>query len=99
MTFQPQVSLLFVMSQRTKTQRYFFFFWLVNFLVILYYDYVLTLPQEIQLLWSPHNKNRWFTLAFFLNRYIPIIGVLPIVVSYFIPVNIAVRSPSLTSQV
>ena len=58
---------------------------------MLYYDYLLTLPREIQFLWLPYNKQGWFTLACFLNRYIPIIGVLPIVVSYFIPVNTAVR--------
>ena len=72
------------------------FFWIVDFPVMLYYDYVLTLPQEIQFLWPPHNKQGWFTLACFLNRYLPIIGVWPIAVSYLIPVNIAVCPPSLT---
>ena len=76
-----------------------FYSWLAGFLVMLYYDYLLTLPREIQFLWPPHNRQSWFTLAFFLNRYIPIIGVLPIAVSYFISVNIAVRPSSLTFQV
>jgi len=65
---------------------------------MLYYDYMLTLHREIQLLWPPHNEQGWFTLAFFINRYIPLIGVLPIVVSYFIRLNTAVRPSSLTSQ-
>ncbi|KAH9954554.1 hypothetical protein BGW80DRAFT_1258670 [Lactifluus volemus] len=35
--------------------------------VILYYNYVLTLPQEIEFLWPPRG---WFTLACLLNRYL-----------------------------
>ena len=86
------------MSQERETRRYIFF-WLTDFLVMLYYDYVLTLPREIEFLWPPHNSQGWFTLVFFLNRYIPIIGILPIAVSYFIPVNPAVRPSSLTFEV
>ena len=66
---------------------------------MLYYDYVLTLPREIQFLWPPYNKQSWFTLACFLNRYIPIVGILPTAVSYIIPVNITVRLSSLLFQV
>ena len=73
--------------------------WLADFLVMLYYDYLLTLPREIQFLWPPHNKQGWFTLVYFLNRYIPIIGILPIAVSYLIPVNFAVRPSSLAFQI
>ena len=100
MSFHPQVSLLLVnvMSQEQKTQRYIFF-GSREFLVILYYDYVLTLPQEIQFLWPPHNKQGWFTLVCLSNRYIPMIGVLPVIISFLIPVNIAVRPSSLTFQV
>jgi hypothetical protein len=76
-----------------------FFFWLADFLVMLYYDYVLTLPREIQFLWPPHNEQGWFALACFLNRYIPIIGVLPFAVSYFIRVKPSARPSSLTFQV
>ncbi|KAI0246884.1 hypothetical protein BJV78DRAFT_94907 [Lactifluus subvellereus] len=53
--------------------------------VILYYDYALTLPREIQLLWPPHNKLGWFTLTCLLNRYLPIFGHIPFVISYFVP--------------
>ena len=103
-SFQLQVSLSIVMTQDSRTNtKLYFFLWLGGFLVMLYYDYLLTLPREIQFLWPPHNTQGWFTLACFLNRYIPIIGVLPIVVSYLIPVNTAVRPffpdlPSLTHQ-
>ena len=66
---------------------------------MLYYDYMLTLDREIQFIWPPYNEQGWFTLAFFINRYIPLIGILPIVVSYFIQVNTAVRPSSLLPNV
>jgi len=52
--------------------------------VILYYDYILTLDREIEFFWPPHNKQGWFTIACLLNRYIPMLGYLPTVISYFI---------------
>ncbi|KAI0246881.1 hypothetical protein BJV78DRAFT_94696 [Lactifluus subvellereus] len=58
--------------------------------VILYYDYALTLPREIQFLWPPHNKLGWFTLTCLLNRYLPIFGHFPSVVLYFVPGNFPV---------
>ncbi|KAH9954778.1 hypothetical protein BC827DRAFT_927016 [Russula dissimulans] len=59
--------------------------------VILYYDYILTLHREIRFLWPPHNKQGWFTIACLLNRYIPVLGYLPLVVSYFIKLDFPVR--------
>lgn len=39
-----------------------------------------------------HNKQGWFTSACLLNRYIPVLGsMIPVVVSYFIPVDFNVR--------
>ncbi|KAI0272849.1 hypothetical protein BGY98DRAFT_152955 [Russula aff. rugulosa BPL654] len=73
-----------------------YYIWLSTFYdlpaaVMLYYDYFLTLPREIQFLWPPHNKQGWFTLTCLLNRYIPMIGVMPVAISYFFPVNPSVR--------
>jgi hypothetical protein len=51
-------------------------------LAILYYDFLLTLPWEIQFLWSP-GKQGWFTVACLLNRYLPLFGHIPLAVSYF----------------
>jgi len=62
-----------------------------GFLVVLYYDYFLTLPQEIFFLWPPHNKLGWFTFGSLLNRYIPVLGTIPVVVSYIFPVDLEVR--------
>ncbi|KAH9963064.1 hypothetical protein BJV74DRAFT_799741 [Russula compacta] len=54
---------------------------------ILYYEYLLTLPREIQFLWPPHNKLGWFTFACLLNRYLPVLGHIPILASYFMIMN------------
>ncbi|KAI0290709.1 hypothetical protein BC826DRAFT_1106321 [Russula brevipes] len=59
----------------------------VSAAVLLYYDYLLTLPREILYMWPPHNKQGWFTAACLLNRYVPVLGHIPVVVSYFIPLN------------
>lgn len=50
--------------------------------VILYYEYVLTLPTEVRQYWQ---KGRWSlaTVLFFLNRYVAIISHVPIVYEYF----------------
>jgi hypothetical protein len=84
---------------KTKTQLYIFSWARGLSLVMLYYDYLLTLPREIQFLWPPHNKQGWFTLACFLNRYLPVIGLMPITASYFVSVNPEVRPSSLSFQV
>jgi len=60
----------------------------VSATVILYYDYILTLDREIQFLWPPHNKQGWFTMACLLNRYVPVLGYLPVVVSLFIQLDL-----------
>jgi len=59
----------------------------VSATVVLFYDYLLTLPREILFLWRPRNKQGWFTSACLLNRYIPVLGSIPVVVSYFIHVD------------
>lgn len=50
-------------------------------LVILYYDYLVTLPVEIQYIWPKlfSKSSIWF----FINRYIPIFGNIPILLSSF----------------
>lgn len=50
-------------------------------IVILYYDYLVTLPIEIQYIWpKPSSKS---SIWFFVNRYIPIFGNIPILLSSF----------------
>jgi hypothetical protein len=59
--------------------------------VVLFYDYFLTLPREVRYLWPPRNKLGWFTSACLLNRYLPLFGSMPVVVTYFISVDFKVR--------
>ena len=54
----------------------------IFFLAILYYDYLLTLPWEIQFLWSSGKQQGWVTVACLLNRYLPLFGHIPLAVSY-----------------
>ncbi|TBU49038.1 hypothetical protein BD309DRAFT_986847 [Dichomitus squalens] len=52
-------------------------------LAILYYDYVLTLPREIEHFW----KRAKFSLAaslFVLNRYLGLFGTVLVVIEYFL---------------
>ncbi|KAI0250885.1 hypothetical protein BJV78DRAFT_1216044 [Lactifluus subvellereus] len=48
-------------------------------LAILYYDYALTLSREVEFFWPPYNPIGWVSFLFFLNRYVPIFGHIPIV--------------------
>ncbi|TCD62224.1 hypothetical protein EIP91_007203 [Steccherinum ochraceum] len=52
--------------------------------VVLYWEFLLTLPDEIQLYW--HGSQRilsWAPLFFFLNRYSALIGHVPVMVEFF----------------
>jgi len=65
-------------------------------MVILYYDYMLTLDREIEFLWPPYNEQGWVTAACLLNRYISVLGYLPLVVSFLITLDFPVRLSSVT---
>jgi len=51
--------------------------------VILYYDYGLTFRMEISAFWSPLQYD-WGTTVFLLNRYITLLGHLPVVAEMFL---------------
>lgn len=60
--------------------------------VLLYYDYFLTLSDEVDRFWhrGPHS---WGSIIFFANRYLALLGHLPFVVSVYIdPCKIGVGS-------
>ncbi|KAN0136075.1 hypothetical protein V8E53_005935 [Lactarius tabidus] len=51
-------------------------------LAILYYDYALTFAREVEYFWpNPYRSGSWVSAVFFLNRYIAILGHIPILVS------------------
>ena len=50
---------------------------------ILYFDYLLTLTTEIRRIWTARFSGA--TLLFLLNRYVPLVGYIPVMVSLFDP--------------
>jgi len=58
---------------------------LVASFVVLYYDYILTLSDELDRYWVRRRKMTIATILFFLNRYLSIFGYMPFFISYFWP--------------
>jgi hypothetical protein len=54
---------------------------LVSF-AILYYDYVITLSMEVERFWT-FQSFTWASFFFFLNRYLSVVGHIPVVVEFF----------------
>ncbi|KAG6906223.1 hypothetical protein DXG01_015133 [Tephrocybe rancida] len=54
---------------------------LVSF-TILYYDYALTLPAEIDRFWSTRTIS-WVSGFYYLNRYLTLFGHIPVVVQNY----------------
>jgi hypothetical protein len=50
--------------------------------VLLYYDYFLTLSDEVDRFWHP-GPHSWASIIFFANRYIALLGHLPFVWSVY----------------
>ncbi|EIM84916.1 uncharacterized protein STEHIDRAFT_122850 [Stereum hirsutum FP-91666 SS1] len=51
---------------------------------ILYYDYALTLINEITFFWPPKNRITWPSLLYFITRYFAILGHLPAFIASFV---------------
>jgi hypothetical protein len=63
--------------------------------VIIAYDYFLTLSDEVAFFWSRRGRLRFFSFFFFLNRYVSLVGHIPIVVISFLDqTDPAVRGPA-----
>jgi hypothetical protein len=57
---------------------------------ILYFDFIITLPTEIRRIWIPVFRRgsdgfTGATLLFVLNRYVPMVAYIPVIVSLFNP--------------
>lgn len=48
---------------------------------ILYYDFVLTIPQEVERYWK--RRLSWGSALFFLNRYSSVLSHIPIIYEYY----------------
>jgi len=60
-----------------RTQYYF-----LVAIVVLYYDYALTFSMEVQRFWTQRTFS-WALFFFYLNRYLSLLGHLPVIVEYF----------------
>ena len=49
--------------------------------VILYYEYLLTLPEEVQYFWR--KRRTPVTILFFLNRYLNLLVNVPLILQTF----------------
>ena len=49
---------------------------------ILYYDYLLTFGEEVRFFWGRKRTNS-VTVLFFLNRYVSILGNVPVILQSF----------------
>ncbi|KAF9466478.1 hypothetical protein BDZ94DRAFT_1319363 [Collybia nuda] len=50
--------------------------------VILYYDYALTLPDEVERFWATRSLT-WASSFFYINRYLTLLGHIPVMVQYY----------------
>ncbi len=50
-------------------------------LVVLYYDFLLTFPFEVERYWA--GGRSWASCCFFANRYMAVLGHLPVVYEFF----------------
>ncbi|GLB38979.1 hypothetical protein LshimejAT787_0601410 [Lyophyllum shimeji] len=50
---------------------------------LLLYDYVLTFIAEVERFWSVAKRPTWAIVFFFANRYITLLGHVPVMIEYF----------------
>ena len=54
------------------------------FKALLYYDYTLTFGAEVSRFWRCRvGRHSWGTVGFFLNRYLAILGHIPVIWEFF----------------
>lgn len=59
--------------------------------VLLYYEYSLTFADEVERFWNPNNFT-WASVFFFLNRYLVLLGNIPIMfAAFWAPSNVAYK--------
>ena len=63
---------------------------------ILYFDFFLTLPAEVDRYWTG-NGCSWASLLFFMNRYMSIFCHIPIIYEFFWSMPESVRPPVLAN--
>ncbi|KAF9787852.1 hypothetical protein BJ322DRAFT_1045554 [Thelephora terrestris] len=71
-----------VVSENVQEQNLNRYLALCGFTLVLY-DYILTFHAELDRFWSPLRIRQWGTFIFIVNRYLGLLGHVPIVYSYF----------------
>ncbi|KIK66136.1 hypothetical protein GYMLUDRAFT_38652 [Collybiopsis luxurians FD-317 M1] len=66
--------------------------------VVLVYDWLLTLDQEVELIWRRPFKTKLPVLLFFFNRYLTLLGNIPIFVLYFWSKPVNPHNPQLGAR-
>ncbi|TFK69205.1 hypothetical protein BDN72DRAFT_624437 [Pluteus cervinus] len=56
-------------------------FYAICSMTVLYYDYLLTLPAEVELFWK-RKEFSWFATLFYLNRYSALFAHIPVFMEY-----------------
>lgn len=56
---------------------------MLSFAALLYFDYAITLPDEVRRIWGARFTGA--TVLFVMNRYVPMVGYVVILVSLFHP--------------
>lgn len=69
-------------SEHVREQEFNRYLALCGFALVLY-DYTLTFSAELDRFWSPLQMRQWGTFIFIVNRYVGLLGHVPIVYSYF----------------
>ncbi|KIK54930.1 hypothetical protein GYMLUDRAFT_249117 [Collybiopsis luxurians FD-317 M1] len=62
--------------------------------VILIYDWLITLDREVELFWR-RDRKRLPAILFFVNRYLSLLGAVPISILYFWPEPVVTHNPQL----
>jgi len=70
-----------ITQEDLQSVHYTYYLWLISF-TILYYDYFLTLSWEVDRIWKTSGLS-WATAFFYFNRYICLLGHIPVIVEYF----------------
>ncbi|KAI0260284.1 hypothetical protein BC834DRAFT_973546 [Gloeopeniophorella convolvens] len=73
-------------TQNADTARQLHINYILNIfpLVILYYDFAITLSKEVEFFWPPKRRLGYVSFFFLLNRYLLVIGTIPSGLSFVI---------------
>jgi hypothetical protein len=72
----PTIAANFVRYSTVKTS------YVISAITILFYDYALTLPLEVDRFWN-RKRLSWVSALFYVNRYTSLLAHIPVIAEYF----------------